>query len=143
MDLLATESAARDTARLCGAEFNERRPGKVTLARGEGPAVEIDFTADEVYRAVDALSREETLLDLGGEVHVVVRVAPLEVVWAMRAYTVGFHRGNLERAVRDANFYESLCLDRNSKILELADLVRLKSLRTWDAWLRAQDAASS
>lgn len=83
-----------------------------------------EIMPDEIVSRIAALCETETPLFPGYS----ALLAPLEIVWAARVYTVGFSQRSLEKATRDAAHYDSLEKALEPEHLAIADIIRQRGL---------------
>ena len=130
--------STNDTDIICSLEYRdaliaEQQPSThlvATSCRGvmfdhpKGIHLNYEVMPDDVVERIAALCSQTTSLFPDHE----ALVAPLEVVWASRVYTVGYSERSLEKAVKDAVFYDALPKNLTDELLAIADIIRKRGL---------------
>lgn len=119
IDLVASEQQAREIATAHGAPFRPHAPGCVYFERFD---ICFDDNAER-WALLDRLCPPAKDIELVGK-PLSVRVAPPEVLWAARAYTVGLSPKAFAKGVKDAAYFDSLDLTLSDDHKRLAIVYR-------------------
>lgn len=101
-------------------------PGKWRIPRSRARSIDMDVSgaSDGRLDMMTSLCRSEAMID-----GVAVLLAPAEVVWATRAFTVGLNPAQHAKALRDVLWYDQLRLNLTDDHRRLAELCRLDGIR--------------
>jgi hypothetical protein len=130
--------STNDTDIICSLEYRdnllaEQQPSThivstswrgVMFDHPKGIHLNYEIMPDEIVDRIAALCSKQTTLFPNHD----ALLAPMEVVWAARVYTVGYSERSLEKAARDAAFYDALPKNLTDEHLAIADIIRQRGL---------------
>ncbi|WP_188064150.1 hypothetical protein [Sphingobium sp. KCTC 72723] len=122
VDLVTTEHQARLIAQIYGQPFSPHAPGSVMIMGNAKFDISYADMAER-WALLDQLCPAAQPILVAGHT-LSLRVAPAEVVWAIRAYTVGLSPNTYEKGVRDALWYDALPKCLTDDHIRLANLYR-------------------
>ncbi len=128
VDLVTDEASARTIAQQYGQPFAPHVAGSVYL-RGAAN-IDIDFAdMPERWALLDRVCPTARSIPIAGHA-LSARVAPVETVWAIRAFTVGLSPRTFDKGVRDACWYDALPKNLTDDHMRLAHIYRQIGLET-------------
>lgn len=134
IDIVTDEAAARTIADTYGQPFAPHAPGCAYLSYPV--KFDIDFAAmPERWALLDKLCPAARPVPIAGYA-LPLRVAPVEVVWAIRAFTVGLTAGTLVKGVEDALWYDAQPKQLADDHMRLAHIYRRIGLDAAKATMR-------
>ncbi|WP_313392018.1 hypothetical protein [Sphingobium yanoikuyae] len=134
IDLVTDEATARTIADTYGQPFAPHAPGSEYLSHPV--KFDIDYAAmPERWALLDKLCPVAQAVPIAGYA-LPLRVAPVEVVWAIRAFTVGLTTGTLAKGVEDALWYDAQPKQITDDHMRLAHIYRRIGLEAAKARMR-------
>lgn len=122
IDLVTDEATARTIADAYGQSFRPHVASGVCLSHPV--RIDIDFAdLPERWAILDRLCPAPEPVPIAGHI-LKLRVAPVETVWAIRAFTVGLSPGTFEKGVRDASAYDGMPKRLTDDHMRLAHIYR-------------------